>query len=156
MEILTVIAIALSPFIAVFVSRWIEDWKDLKKQKTFIFLSLVSSRHQNITEEQARIYNSIDVVFSKSSNVRKKWREYYELLHQRDRMSEWAKKKLELLKAMADETGYKKAIDHLDLDRVYYPTGLTEDAEKRKIYEEKILEFIKRVEVVGVSSRKDS
>jgi len=156
MDVLTVIAILLSPLVAVLVSRSIEDWKDLKKQKTFVFLSLVSSRHQNITEEQARIFNSIDVVFSKNPNVREKWKEYFELLGQPDRMSEWAKKKLELLKVMADEVGYKKAIDHLDLDRVYYPTGLTEDAEKRKIYEEKILEFIKRVEVVGVSSRNDS
>ena len=133
MEVINVIAILLSPLIALLISQHIQDKKELNNRQFQIFLSLISSRHAILTEDQIKAYNSIDVIFSDSNNVRRVWKEYFDLLHQKERQAEWTKKKLELLKEMANVVGYKDSIDHLDLDRIYCPTGMLdrEEAEAR-------------------------
>lgn len=45
MEIITIIAIVLSPAIAVLVSIWVQSQGEKRRNKKFIFSNLMSTRH---------------------------------------------------------------------------------------------------------------
>jgi len=133
MEIITIIAIALSPAIAVLVSIWVQYWREKRQHKKLIFSSLMSSRHQVISDEIVRALNIIDVVFYNEKKVRKLWHEYYDMLLNEglNNPTGWEQRKtknLELITEMAKVVGYGKEITHIDVNRVYMPVGLSEDA----------------------------
>ena len=138
MEIITIIAIVLSPAIAVLVSIWVQSQGEKRRNKKFIFSNLMSTRHQVISDEIVRALNMIDVVFRDKEKVRELWREYYDMLYTKG--IDWKQldtKRLELITEMAKVVGYGKKITHIDVDRVYTPVGLSEDRERmRKIGEE--------------------
>jgi hypothetical protein len=132
MQILTIIAIAISPAIAVGVSIWVQSWKEKRQQKRYIFASLMSTRHQVISDEIVRALNMIDVVFYDKKKIRELWHEYYDMLHNEGLNNPlgWEQrntKKLELITEMAKEVGFSKEITHIDVNRVYSPVGLAED-----------------------------
>lgn len=133
MEIITIIAIALSPAIAVLVSIWVQSWREKRQQKRYIFASLMSTRHRVISDEIVRALNMIDVVFHDNKKVRQLWHEYYDMLHNTGLNNpvgwkQWNTKKVELITEIAKVVGYAKEITHIDADRVYMPAGLSEDA----------------------------
>jgi len=72
-EILTIIAILVSPAIAVLVSMWIQNRKEKRQHKRYIFASLMSTRHQVISDEIVRALNMIDVVFHDKKKARRLW-----------------------------------------------------------------------------------
>ncbi len=132
MGIITVIAILLSPAIAVGVSILVQDWREKRKDKEFIFSSLMATRHQIYSDEVVRALNMIDVIFHDDEKVRELWREYYDMLHNPGLNNptgweQWKTKKLELIYEMAKVTGYGKKITHIDASRVYVPVGMVED-----------------------------
>lgn len=146
--IMTTIAILLSPVIAVLVSIWVQDRKDKRGQKKFIFASLMSTRHHNISDEIVRSLNMIDVVFHDKKKVRKLWREYYEMLHNKGYdnptgWEQWKTKKYELIQEMAKASGYRKMIKTIDVERVYSPVSLSEEAAKSKALIDSLLEKLK-------------
>lgn len=143
MQIINVIAILASPLIALLISKHLQNRQELTNRKLAIFYALISTRHNTISDEQVRAFNSIDVVFSKDEMIRTKWKEYYDILKQNNRMADWEIKKLELLKAMADVIGYKKSVDHLDLSRIYTPTGILSDRAKQQELLEETLRVLK-------------
>jgi hypothetical protein len=60
----------------------------------------------------------------------------------------WAqrqKKNLEMITQMAKSLGYKQTISHLDVDRVYYPVALGEQAKKNAALVDGALDFFKTV-----------
>lgn len=134
-ETLTVLAILLSPAIALGVSIWMRKRNERLQYKKAIFTSLMATRHKFDLEEKVRALNLIDVVFHDDKEVRKIWREYFDMLGNPGLNNElgWKQrgiKNLELIRAMAKASGYGKNITHIDVDRVYLPVGLMSDAEK--------------------------
>jgi len=122
MDLLTIAAIFLSPVVALLVSVIHQSWKEKRDRKFLVFLTLYSTRHKvSGNEEYVKALNAIDVVFNECAAVRAKWKEYYELLNQPQSAAIWADKYAELLRAIARDIGYKNAIDHQDLNRVYVP-----------------------------------
>ncbi len=102
MTSMTIIAILLSPVTAVLISIWVQDRREKRQQKKFIFSSLMSTRHQIVSDEIVRALNMIDVVFHDKEKVRKLWHEYYDMLYNRgiDNPTGWEQqktKKLELV-----------------------------------------------------------
>lgn len=140
--ILTIIAIIVSPVIAVGVTVFYQNRKEKIERQNYIFMVLFSTRHKVIGNEEAvKALNAIDMVFSDSPNVRQKWKEYYEVIHNPSLVALYVPKFEELLKAIANEIGYKKEITHQDLQRVYVPKwmipsepsvapGITNDIER--------------------------
>ncbi len=124
-----IVAILLSPVIAVLVTVFLQARKDSKQRRLWIFNSLIATRHSPMTDENVRALNMIDVVFYNSSRVRKLWHEYYDMLSNEglNNPTGWAQrqaKNLEMITEMADVVGYGRAITALDVNRVYYPTAL--------------------------------
>jgi len=143
--IINVIAILLSPIIAVLVSIWVTKFREKRQQQFILFSTLMSTRHTPIRDEQVRALNLIDVLFSKNKKVRKLWHEYFDMLGNKGLDNElgWeqrGKKNIELIHEMGTSLGFGKAISQMDVDRVYIPVGL---AQQGKMQEELIKGFIR-------------
>ena len=60
------LAILSSPLIAVSVTVWLQDRKEKRGQKLAILGTLMGTRHAQLTDENVRSLNMIDLVFSTS------------------------------------------------------------------------------------------
>lgn len=140
---LNMAAIVLSPVFAVLISIWIQDRKEIRNRRFSIFNLLVTTRHRIATEDQVRAFNAIDTVFHDCDDVRRQWKEYFDLLNRPEQESQWKVKYLELLSAMAASIGYKDAIKHEDLDRIYGPRGLYSEAERQAELSNELLRVLK-------------
>lgn len=144
MQIINIIAVLLSPIIAVLVTLYLQNRSEKLKNKMQIFNILIRSRHQVITEDMVSAYNMIDVVFFNDTKVRKLWREYYELLgNNAVNYQNKEDKRLELIHEMAKVLGYGKAINHIDITRVYYPTGLAVKTQRNEDTADELLRVLK-------------
>lgn len=133
MEIVSAIAIVVSPIIALILSILIQDRKEKRREayarKMNIFSTLIANRHRPIVEDNVRALNMIDVVFCDESSVLNLWHEYFDMLcnegyNKGTGLEQRNKKYLDLLYQMAKVLGYEKALRHLDVDRIYRPIGL--------------------------------
>jgi hypothetical protein len=148
MTIVSILAILLSPLIAVGVTVWLQNRKERRDQKRWILGTLVATRHTPVNDEVVRALNMIDVVFHDSPAVRRLWREYYDMLSNpsldnRPGYQQRQVKNLEMITAMAREVGYGKTITHLDADRVYYPVGLGKQADQQQAISDELLRVLR-------------
>ena len=148
MTAVNIIAVLLSPVIAVLITRYLDDRREKRNQKLVIFNTLVATRHSPITDENVRALNMVDVIFHDCPLVRKLWHEYFDMLGNKGLDNElgWSqrqKKNLEMITEMAKVLGYGNAITHLDVDRVYYPVGLGEQARKYLEISNELLRVLK-------------
>ena len=148
MEGINIAAILISPIIAVVISIWLQNRKEQRGQKLSIFSTLIATRHALISEEPVRALNMIDVVFHDCPNVRQLWHEYFGMLNNEglNNPNGWKQrqaKNLEMITAMAKVLGYGQAITHLDIDRVYYPTGLGTQSQRAEEIANELLRVLK-------------
>ena len=148
MAFATLLAVLLSPVIAVSVTVWLQNRKDKRATKLWIFTALMATRHSPITDENVRALNMIDVAFHDRPRVRQLWHEYFEMLSNEGLSNsvgfgQRQKKNLELITEMAKAVGYGKAITHLDVDRVYYPVGLGEQSKRGDELANELLRVLK-------------
>ena len=158
MEIVTFFTILLSPVIAVLITVWLQNRKERRATKLWVFNTLIATRHDPIKDENVRALNMIDVVFYDCSEVRKLWHEYFDMLNNQglNKPNGWQarqKKNLEMIKEMARVLGYGEAITHLDVDRVYYPTGLGEQSKRAQEISDELLRVLKGTQGLQVSKR---
>ena len=148
MQIINIIAILLSPVVAVCVSIYLQRRHERIERKQKVFEILMSTRHSIAIDEQVRALNMIDAVFFSDAEVRKLWHEYFDMLHNEGLNNElgWKtrqKKFLELLTEMAKSLGYGMSITHLDVDRVYNPVGLAEFKQRGEAIANELLRVLK-------------
>jgi hypothetical protein len=148
MNAISIIAILLSPLIAVMVSIRVQDWKEKRHHRRYIFSTLMSTRHQVISDEIVRALNMVDVAFLNKRAVRRLWKEYLEMLNNEGLNNPlgWeqrSQKRLELIQEMAKAVGYGKKISHLDVTRFYMPVGLVEDRQRSKEIGDELLRVLK-------------
>jgi hypothetical protein len=134
-DVLTIVAIALSPLIAVLVTVWLARSKETRDHKLNLLGTLIGSRHAPTGDDTIRALNLIDVVFYNAPRVRALWHEYFGMLNNAGLnnplgIAQRQKKNLEMITEMAKVLGYGDAITHLDVDRVYYPIALEERARR--------------------------
>lgn len=155
-----ILAILLSPVIAVLVSVHLQNRREKRNQKLWIFNTLIATRHSPIVDENVRALNMIDVAYHDSPRVRELWHEYFDMLgneglHNPIGWGQRQKKNLEMITEMAKVVGYRTAITHLDVDRVYYPVGLGEQSQTAQQIGRELLrvlrasggvQFVERVE----------
>ena len=79
MSIINVIAIIVMPIVAVWVGQRLQRRSELRKDKMWIFRTLLIARN-GWTVDSVNALNIIDVVFVDDENVRKRWKEYYDKL----------------------------------------------------------------------------
>lgn len=154
------LAVALSPLVAVLVSVWLQNRKERRQHQLMILGSLIATRHDPVSVDAVRSLNLIDLVFHKKATVRKLWREYFDMLTNQGLNNPigWEqrrKKNLELITEMAKVLGYGKQISHLDVDRVYIPAGIVDQFQRNQELGNELLRVLKataRFEVSPVTS----
>ncbi|MBI4763755.1 MAG: hypothetical protein HY787_04030 [Deltaproteobacteria bacterium] len=129
MTTVNILAVLLSPLIALLVTVHLQNRKQKRAHKLWIFNTLIATRHSPLIEANVRALNMIDVAFYDRPKVRELWHDYFDMLSNEGLDNElgWKqrqKKNLEMITEIGRVLGYGKAITHLDVDRVYYPKGL--------------------------------
>ena len=151
-NIIGILAILLSPIIAVLISMYIQSRREKRQQQMFVFATLMATRHQYlysaITDETVRALNMIDTVFHNEVRVRELWREYFDMLANAGLNNPvgWEqrqKKNLELLQEMAKALGYGKELSQTDITRVYSPIVLGEQARRNIEIQGELLRVLK-------------
>lgn len=114
-EALTVLATAVSPLIAVQVTRFLDDRNEQRGRKLAIFKTLMSTRASLLSHAHVEALNRIDLEFSAKRPTEKKvldaWQHYLDHLSNAQTPNEaWGTRRvdllLELLDAMAQCVGY--------------------------------------------------
>ncbi len=126
MEIISIVAILLSPIIAVLITLWYQSYKTKRDAKMNLFLTLMTYRKTNPpTYSMVDSLNMISVLFSKNKTVVELWHEYYELLCQKFDETNYetrSHKYLDMLSEMAREIlGYKN-LPQTSIDTVLLPS----------------------------------
>lgn len=118
--IINILAILLSPIIALWISNIVQDRKEKQKEKRQILKVLMTQRFSVKNIEYVNVLNLIDVVFVDSKNVRKAYKNLYNeyattidlnIENNRQIFQEKIKKATtQLLEAMVKDIGYKDNI----------------------------------------------
>src|SRR5689334_8688867 len=81
MGLLNLIALLLSPVIAVGVTLFYQVRKEKRDARRELFATLIATRHSQVIDQTVRALNLIDVAFHDSPEVRRLWHEYYDMLN---------------------------------------------------------------------------
>jgi hypothetical protein len=130
-EWLSIIAVIVSPLVAVLVSMWIEQYKQHRRDKMELFQILMTQR--GIIESYAWVnaLNSIYVVFSDEQNVLRALDEFLAItnvkkLEDMDVVS-YENKKVKLLEAMSKSLGYSRNINWEQIKAPYVPNWILQE-----------------------------
>ena len=101
-DILIIAAILLGPIIAVQLTRYLDDEKEIRERKLWIFKSLMATRSYTISALHVEALNRIDLEFDKKDKGERKvieaWKAYLDLLGDRALSPEqWSIKRLDML-----------------------------------------------------------
>lgn len=157
-EIINVIAILASPVIALGITVFLQDRKEKRQARMYVFSALMESRHLPLSDGAIRSLNMIDLYFYNDVKVRTLWKEYFAMLNNSGLNNEvghkqWQEKKLELITEMAKVLGYGKVISSIDVNRVYYPTGLDKSLIRNEAIAEELLRVLKSSSGIQTSPR---
>lgn len=153
MEVLTILAILVSPVIAVTVSMQVQSRKEKRANQLQLLSTLIGLRHEGrVSADTVRALNLIEIVFHDEKEVRRLWKEYFDMVHNPAESALWNKKKLELITEMAKTLGYGKEISHLDMDRVYTPVALEEDAQRNNELMDQLLRVLKATKKLNIDA----
>lgn len=97
-----IIAVFLGPIVAVRLTRYLDDKKEIRARKLDIFKALMATRAYNISWTHVEALNRIDLEFDKNHKKEKEvieaWNEYLDLLGDTDIPApQWNVKRVELL-----------------------------------------------------------
>ena len=161
MTIINAIAVFTIPIIAVIIGQYLQNRSEKRKDKLFIFKTLMISRN-GWTIESVRALNIIDIVFADDKNVRARWKEYYDKLCV-ENPTETELKKIKtaqdkLLEAMAVSLGYKDKVTWETIQNPYIPKGMVDAEQMQREYQNGQLAMAKIAEQVvqNMQPRKDS
>ena len=81
---LMILAVFLGPIIAVRLTRYLDDKKEVRERKIKIFKTLMATRAYTISWEHVTALNQIDLEFDKANKKEKAvidaWKEYLDIL----------------------------------------------------------------------------
>jgi len=129
---LMLVAVLLSPLIAVQVTRYLDDKKEVRERQLWIFKTLMATRASSMSPHHVEALNRIDLEFFKANSKRQKdvidaWKAYLDLLGD-DKMDpgQWNLRRVdllvELLHKMAQVLDY--SFDKTTIkNSSYYPRG---------------------------------
>ena len=154
MTIINAIAVITIPIIAVIIGQYLQNRSEKRKDKLFIFKTLMISRN-GWTPESVRALNIIDIVFADDKNVRARWKEYYDKLCV-ENPTETELKKIKtaqdkLLEAMAVSLGYKDKVTWETIQNPYIPKGMVDAEQMQREYQNGQLAMAKIAEQVNVA-----
>ena len=83
-DTLMVLAVLVAPFLAVFIQRLLDQGRERRGQKLWIFRTLMATRGDKLSLNHVQALNSIDLFFIKKGKEKKvieKWEEYLDHLN---------------------------------------------------------------------------
>ena len=138
---LMILVVLVGPFVAVRLTRHLDNKKEIKERKLNVFKTLMATRANTISMTHVEALNRIDLEFN-YRNKREKavvdaWKEYFDLLNSFDNMQpeQWYIKRVdllvELLHKMAQVLDYDFDKTHIK-NSSYSPLahGIIEDEQK--------------------------
>jgi hypothetical protein len=99
-----------------------------KRQKFWVFATLMQERSAIYTETAVRALNTIDAVFHDVRRVREAWAELYLKVNSQNMQASGCADELRrLLAAMASDIGLADEFGHADAARIYIPNALAQE-----------------------------
>ena len=148
MATINIIAILLSPVIAVLVTLWYQSRREKRNTKLSLFITLMAYRKLNKpTHDWAKSLNLIDIVFADNQDVVKLWHEYYEHLCEDSSTQATQHTYLNLLSEMAKVLGYK-GLQQTDIDKFYRPMVHEKDDKENQELFDQLLRVLKNTESI--------
>ena len=132
-EIISIIAIILSPIIAVGITTYIQNKESKRKDKMEIFKILMTGRLYGWDIASVHALNTLEIVFSDEKDVIKQWKNYYEAACSGTNIQI---QQYKLLEEIAKSLGYKDKISWESIQNPYIPTWLSERMENERKYTE--------------------
>ena len=143
---------AVSPYITWKLGRRGQK-EDAKRQvRLNVFSAVMENRHSSESFEAIRALNIIDVAYHDSPNVRRIWREYYDMINSgaffQDEIGfQLRNQKLQdLLTEMARSLDF--GVDRFDVARIYAPKWLTDEERLRALDRHNRLQALARTRAI--------
>ncbi|MDR5729800.1 MAG: hypothetical protein RB191_20495 [Terriglobia bacterium] len=160
-DVVTIIALLVGPLAAVVTQLWFESRRERRRQKHWVFHTLMSNRRTVLNPDFVRALNSIDVVFYSNSTVRKRFRD----LLQHYSLPDWRAVPIspelvekardltaQLLAEMAKDLNY--SYDHTDLkDNAYAPQGWENQENEFMLIRKHLIPVLDGTNPIGVMLR---
>ena len=137
MEIISIIAILLSPIIALFISNKLQAKNELRKEKISILKILMINRATANSIDYVNALNLIDIVFVDSKKVRESYRLLYESYN--PQVYNFTKSQMmltKLIEAIVKDIGYKEKITWDTIQQPYIPIWLTNEIQTNSAIKE--------------------
>ena len=130
-DIIDVVAIIVSPIVAVLIGQYLQNREKSRTDKKEILKALMVNRGLGWSIDSVKALNLIEIVFHDEDKVLSQWKKYYnKLCMENPAESELSDMKSEgdrLLKVMADSLGYKDKVTWDTIQKPYIPKGLTDN-----------------------------
>lgn len=116
-DIIMILAVIAGPIIAVRLTRYLDDLKEIRARKLWVYKTLMATRAYTLSTQHVEALNRIDLEFSESNRHEKKvlgyWRQYLDLLGSKNISDEqWNIKRVDLLVDLLYQMGLSLGYEH--------------------------------------------
>jgi hypothetical protein len=137
-NIIMILAVFLGPIVAVRLTRFLDDRKEVRERKLWVFKTLMATRAYTIAPAHVEALNRIDLEFESKKKHEKKvldaWKEYLDVLGNRDLSPEqWNVKRVDLLVELLYHMGQSL---NYDFDKTQIKNGTYSPIAHGKIEEQ--------------------
>jgi hypothetical protein len=144
-EILMISATLIGPIVAVRLTRYLDECKEIRGRKLDIFKTLMASRSYNLSFEHVSALNRIDLEFSEKEVITA-WKAYLDLLGDQSISPEqWTIRRVDLLvdllSAMGKSLGYDFDKVHIK-NATYVPVAHGKLEEEQQALRTQLLEVL--------------
>jgi len=137
LQVINIIAILLSPIIALLISHALQKKYERKKEKLSILKTLMTQRVRQNSIEYVNALNVIDIIFSNSEKVRLAYKKLHDSYNQKDFDYSKAQTQLtKLIEAIVEDVGYKEKITWDEIQQPYYPIWLDKEIQANSAIQE--------------------
>lgn len=151
-ECLTILAILAGPAFAVWLTRYLDDRRELQHRKYDIFRTLMRTRRIPVSFDHVGALNLIEVEFIKDDKVIAAWKSYLGNLsepvvpvEEKDRHDVWVKKRDALLTKLLSEIAKSLniTIEQLSiLEGNYIPQGWVDDDWEQRVVRRSLIDVL--------------
>ncbi len=153
MTIINILAVLISPALAVYIGQWLNRRNEVRSQRFNVLYTMMTTRVNRANIHYVNALNSIDIVFSDEDKVRVAWKDLKSLYLQNDPSAQEVKdKNMRLIEEIANSLGYKDKVTWQDISVPYTPVWLDREWESntkfrdaQELLGEQLPELLKRM-----------
>lgn len=152
MAVATIVAVLVGPIIAVWVTRYFDDRKEVRARRMDIFRTLMRTRKMPIHFDHVGALSLVEIEFAKDGKVIAAWKDYLKNLGERlppeadnDTQNAFFKKRDSLLTKLIYEISQvlKFKVEQLDiLEGNYIPQGWNDDDFEQRMARKALLDVL--------------